>query len=58
MTLPNEIDLSTTGLIEYERVLVKDRWRVSFKLYRVVHNLLLGGSTTSASLIPNEFYVK
>ncbi len=24
MTLPNEIDMSTTGLIENERVLVKD----------------------------------
>jgi hypothetical protein len=32
-TLPNEIDLSTTGLIENERVLAKDWSRFTFKLY-------------------------
>jgi len=32
MTLPNEIDISTTGLIENERVLVKDWSRFTFKL--------------------------
>jgi hypothetical protein len=33
MTLPNEIDMSTTGLIENERVLVKDWSRFTIKLY-------------------------
>ncbi len=33
MKLPNEIDMSTTGLIENERVLVKDWSRFTFKLY-------------------------
>jgi hypothetical protein len=32
-TLTNEIDMSTTGLIENERVLVKDWSRFTFKLY-------------------------
>jgi hypothetical protein len=32
-TLLNEIDMSTTGLIENERVLVKDWSRFTFKLY-------------------------
>ncbi len=33
MALPNEIDMSTTGLIENERVLAKDWSRFTFKLY-------------------------
>ncbi len=33
MKLPNEIDMSTTGLIENERVLAKDWSSFTFKLY-------------------------
>ncbi len=33
MTLPNEIDLTTTGLTENERVLAKDWFRVTIKFY-------------------------
>ncbi len=33
MTLPNEIDMSTTGLIENERVLIKDWSRFTIKFY-------------------------
>ncbi len=35
MKLPNEIDMSTTGLIENERVLAKDWSRFSVKFYVV-----------------------
>jgi hypothetical protein len=35
MKLANEIDMSTTGLIENERVLVKDWSRFIIKLYFV-----------------------
>ncbi len=33
MTLPNEIDMSNTGLIENERVPAKDWSRFTFRLY-------------------------
>ncbi len=33
MTLLNEIDISTSGLIENERVLVKDWSTFTFKIY-------------------------
>jgi hypothetical protein len=41
MTLPNEIDLRTTGLIENERVLVKDwsRFTIKFQVARSLHGL-------------------